>query len=760
MFRRIIRNSVHARSKFVTPHLFGGEGATLATRSLGRWIKHFSRRKAGLDLFMRPLLDSRKKYIALDPEQVFLLAIVGFQIIACATLWLVLLQGEHPKQAEQASYFVYFLALVPAVLVGWLAVSRFTTLRIEVGSVFLWGLAATGAMTVVLVAKFINVERVVYYWFDPVPVRPFPFSTLRVVLGAVLGSLLFAALLKLGPHVDQAPWVKRSRLNTAIWLVGIAALIAVFDPQLSLDTLAYSPYVAPAYAVVHGATPMMDAFSQYGLNYLIFVPGLAWHQSFYTASAIVSALGVIMGLAYVSIVSRLGINWLLVFVGGIFTVFAVQSSFFYNINYTPSVYAMRFLPSVLLVAALVRIPQDRAITLASGAALGLCALWSFESLVFSVLVYTVWLVIRAIAERRPVLEFLRIAVLVALLALLPHAVLTLAYLAVLGTPPRYDIYFELIFGNFEGAYWYLPVEEGVHAWVLFGLVYGSALAIAGYQALAGSKDGRWAAGLAALAALGVLQFYYYVGRSTTPVLVFLALPMMLLLLLACDWAVDAWRRRHEALPGLAWPTLGGALVLFAGMGAVIGDRLYDPIDQNSPNSMVFRICLPNRSSTPCSLRRMSMLIRRADVPAGEYPRNQSGGSGDALKESESQFKLVQRFAKEGERRMLLFGNDPVPVIFHSNDDVASRIVYPPHALGIVYPSVDGLSPTLRTRALAALDGLRAGDIAIRGKLPVYPLDKLALSLIEGRWTLCSKEKVETAEAFELVPKSALGCGVR
>ena len=721
----------------------------------------FIRWKVGLNPLMNTPPDSQKQYALLDREQVFFLVITGVQIVVCAALWLTLLQGEHPKKAEQASYFIYFLSLAPMILVGWLAVARFAGRRVDLGKVLPWLLVLAGAVTTLLIGEFINIERVVYYWFDPIPVRPPPFSTIRFTIGLILGALLFAALVRLGSRFDQPPWGKRSRDTIAIWLAGIAVLVAVFDPQLSLDTLAYSPYVAPAYAVVHGSVPMIDAFSQYGLNYLIFVPGLAWEQSFYTASAIVSSLGVAMGLAYVSIVSRLGINWFFVFGGGVFTVLAVQSAFFYNINYTPSVYAMRFLPSALLVAALVRIPQERAITVASAAALMLCALWSFESLAFGVLVYMVWLAVRGLGERRPVLQLLRDATFVVLLALLPHAVLTLVYLAATGAPPRYDIYFELVFGNFEGTYWYLPVEDGVHAWALFGLVYGTALAIAAYQSLVGVKDARWAAGLAAMAALGVLQFYYYVGRSTTPVLVFLALPMMMILLLGCDWAVDAWRRRREETsPLLAWPALGGAIVLFAGMGAVLADRLYDPIDQNSSNSMVFRTCLPGGSRTLCSVRRMAKLVTSADVPAGTYPRNQSGGSGEAITESESEFKLVQRFASDGGRRVLLFGNDPVPVIFHSRSDVASQIIYPPHALGIVYPSVDGLSPTLRSRALASLEKLRAGDIVIRGKLPIYPLDKQALSLIEDRWSLCSRDKIGTAEAFELVPRSTNGCAAR
>lgn len=85
-----------------------------------------------------------------------------------------------------------------------------------------------------------------------------------------------------------------------------------------------------------------------------------------------------------------------------------------------------------------------------------------------------------------------------------------------------------------------------------------------------------------------------------------------------------------------------------------------------------------------------------------------------------------RFAADRDRRVQLFGNDPIPVIFQ----------------------------------LASLEELRTGDIVMRGKLPTYPLDKQTLPLIEGRWSVCSKDKIGTAEAFELVPRGESGCSAR
>jgi hypothetical protein len=703
----------------------------------------------------------RRGLLYWDADQLFIAMASLAQLVVFGIIALFVLGDGHSKQQEQLAYVLFFAAVPLLSLACWVATRHLAASALirRVRPWWLRTLMLTVAPALALALGLVNIQRVLYYSYDPIP-RVAPFSAPRFALGALIGALIFAGLLL---AVLRPVRLRSPRLMTAVCAIfGVVLLLGLIDPYLMIDTLSYSPYVGPAFAVRNGAIPMLETFSQYGPNFLIFAAAFSFAQTFYMASAIVAFLNAAMAMAFVYIATELGLNRLFSFAASIIIVWFVHAAFLYNESYTPSVLAMRFLPPVLLVASLVRMLASRSITLASGAATLLCALWSFEAFSWGFLIYVAWLVVRGVGERRPVARTMRDVAGVLLLVLGPHLVLTLIYLAMFHSPPRYDIYFELVFVHLASNYWLMPVEAGVRAWILFGFVYGSALAYVGYRALAGFADMRRLAGISALAVLGVLQFYYYVGRSATPLLVFISLPMMMLVLLACDWAVGALRMRADSgLPILAAPVLAAALALFGLMGGVFADRMSEPISRDLQTATLLRVCLPGGDPALCSARRMLDLIRGADVAKGDYPPTESGGSlSYTHSENKAEFELVQRFAREPGRRVLLFGTDPVPVIFHSPKDVASQIIYPPHAIGIVYPSVDGLSPILSARAIASLDGLRAGDIVVRGSLPIYDLDQKALQVIESKWTLCPREKLATVTASELMMPGQGTCDAR
>ena len=293
--------------------------------------------------------------------------------------------------------------------------------------------------------------------------------------------------------------------------------------------------------------------------------------------------------------------------------------------------------------------------------------------------------------------------------------------------------------------------------ILFNFFYASALGLAIHKALTVehfdySKVQR-SAGIGAIAVLGGLEFYYYVGRSATPILLFISFPLLLLLVLAIDWAVDSWRR-SESAPLLALPMSVLAVIILITMGGVSVDRFFRPISRDLSNSTILRACLSSHNREACNITRMLNLVSNADRQSWGYPVDEAGGSlSYTHPRNLAVYKLVQKYAQQ-DRRIILLLTDPVPVIFYTPISDVAKIIYPPHSGGIVYPAVDGLSPTLTSRALAAIPNLRDGDILIRDDLPIYPLDEAILAQVERTWSLCEVASVAmtaqtSVRAYEL-----------
>jgi hypothetical protein len=695
-----------------------------------------------------------QQLFALDRTQVLFAVVAAGQLLVLAGLWILLLRNGHPEPAEQATFFIFFLAVPVLTLAAWALTRRWRPLAwTDLRSALPWLMVVTLPAAIALALGLINVTRVVYYSYDAVPRLP-PFSLWRSLFGSVLAAGLFFALIALEQRRARAGTESRP---IPIWGValGVGLVTSLFDPTLMVDTLSFSPYLAPAFAMQNGAVPLLDTFSQYGTSFVLIGLLLKLAPNFHAMSALVTAMNVVTGVVVLIIAVRLGRRPLFVFSGGVLLVLFLQSAFLYNITYTPSVFAFRFLPSLLLIATLVH-ARSRIVTRTSTAAAILCSLWSFESFVTALLTYLIWLGVRCVGERRPWPDALKQTASVIAIFVLPHVALALLYVLAYGHLPRYDIYFELIFVQLKGSYWLMPVEAGICTWILFGFVYASALALAGGAALLG-LDANRAAGIAALAAAGAMQFSYYVGRSATPILVFVSVPMLLLVLLACDWALDAWLdRRRRALPVLALPALAAAFLLFAAMGGVFADRMFEPMSKDLSNATLLRGCLAGEPA--CSLHKIARLLGDRDRGEDGYPTDEAGGSlSYTHAENRTEFNLIRQITAGGNQRILLFGTDPVPVIFHSAPAVAARIVYPPHAAGLVYPAVDGLSPTLSARVITTLDDLREGDVLVRGTLPIYRLDEEALAVIRSRWRLCPRQNGGTVQTWELVAIKKSGC---
>jgi hypothetical protein len=332
------------------------------------------------------------------------------------------------------------------------------------------------------------------------------------------------------------------------------------------------------------------------------------------------------------------------------------------------------------------------------------------------------------------------------------------YLTILGVLPDYGTYLQLVFFHFSGGtYWKLLIEPGLRAWSLFGFGYVTALALAAHIALLRMRDkqefSRSIAIVGAVAVLGILMFYYYIGRSATPILMFISLPLFLVAIAAVDWSLCEMRnwkvtadRPVRVLPPVVLIT---AVICFTLLGGVFADKFFRPFSQHLSNSSVLRnwTQMPLGKTVHVSERLRTMT--RTTAANDSYPDNEAGGSlSYTHAENRAAFELIKTLST-GKQRILMFIADPVPVLFHTPKQRLANITYPPHQAGVAYPAVDGLSTTLTERTLSTLELLRADDIAVVGELPRPPLDEKFLEQLRRNWTLCRVMATPPVSAYRL-----------
>ena len=443
-------------------------------------------------------------------------------------------------------------------------------------------------------------------------------------------------------------------------------------------------------------------------------------------------------------------NRLLCFLLSVFVVLFLHAASLYNITYTPSVLAMRFLPPLLLLLALTYLPQGRRINAGTAVAIGLCAIWSLEALAFGGLAYVAYIFILGVADRRKGWKYpvLAMAWLVGVIVL-PHVLLSVGYLVFLGTVPRYDIYWELLQSQSTGqANWMLPINPDIRTWMLFGFSYALGLAYAMFGAWRAKETGRDSASLAfigALCMLGIVQFSYYIGRSATPVLVFLAFPLAILFIYVLD---RIWSSFPGASSGSNPYRIVGVLglIVLIGMGGVFADRFFRPISPMMSNSTILRSCLASWEARNCSLRKIVLNIRqKIQEPVG-FPVNEAGGW-STNQENREAYGLIRKFQGD-EAKVLLFITDSAVVLFLTKKE---------NQLGFAHSMVDGLSPTLVARARRALDSISEGSVVIIGDTTRSQADQELLAELRKRWAFCWLESRETVTAYRLERKTSHVC---
>ena len=182
---------------------------------------------------------------------------------------------------------------------------------------------------------------------------PFPGIGLAAVVSVAILAAIFATVTWEAKHPKTLRRAQRAALAAAIALV----FLAFFDLSLILDPLHYLTIVGPAVNVLHGATPMVDAFSQYGpgpvaVTLLAFAFG---PRTLATAQVTTQVANLLFHGVWLVCLFKMSASKISALLSGIATIAILMAAWDFgksNINAAPSILGLRYLPSLMMVLAL------------------------------------------------------------------------------------------------------------------------------------------------------------------------------------------------------------------------------------------------------------------------------------------------------------------------------------------------------------------------------------------------------------------------
>jgi hypothetical protein len=344
-------------------------------------------------------------------------------------------------------------------------------------------------------------------------------------VGAALGIGCVAVLIWLEALLRrQFPEAMRIATVIVLAVAVVTTFAFYFDFSLTADTFHYMTNVGPALATLHGATPMVDAFSQYGPGpVLATLVGFRFGPiTFGTAQIVAQVFNLAFYGLWLVCLARMTHSKLAALLLG-FAAIALYFSLWErgvgNINDAPSLLGLRHLPTLLMVAALSFLSAPRRHSLFTAASTFISALWSVETLIATLAVHFAFLGLIDLRDRAPV-RLVRDSVLAVLPVAAALAVMTSATLWRSGTVPDLVMYLRFISSyNMMNDFWAIVASPFFFGWLAMLLALFIVLTDAWARvvrpgsSLVALKDEIVFHRFVPMAMLLMLQAAYFVGRS-------------------------------------------------------------------------------------------------------------------------------------------------------------------------------------------------------------------------------------------------------
>jgi hypothetical protein len=584
----------------------------------------------------------------------------------------------------------------------------------------------------------------------------FPSFQFGLVLGIFLCALVFI-FQKFSQHPNG---LTKNTLNILSKIFFVLTLIhiplfflqfAYLTPQLNLTALDHHiPYTGPAYAILGGKVPLVDNFSQYGMfSFLPYTLAFAFlTPSILTASLVTAFLNILQNIVFFLILNKTVANKLLVYFGTLLMLILYYALAPMNQLSIPSTYGARFLWPLLLILAIVYLPDNKLFSIWTILAALLCAFFSAELFVWGIAIYLTYTVIFCLThhQHQKFYHLPQNIFLVLLTFLSGHLIYSFIIFGVYGSLPRYDIYLEFITAhifNHELPHhnqsilnWNEAIRPHFMLWGGFVAVYCMTLVyffrFYAHQKLVLLKV------ILPVSILGILECYYYIGRSFDVILIFIAYPLMIVSIILVDkFLLNPVQK--TSLSRLSFSIVFGIIFVFTTAFttwkiASLNNHPYFRVTQNI-GSVYSCITFGNTcQSIGYNLRNIIMKAIYGPPITEELSKSDLEA-----------YKMLMKWQSSEQKVLFFYPELKVEFILMHAEKF--------HKLPISSMRNDAFSPTLAEKIVnEARKQIKKGDILIQSKAKLElskPIYEGVHNAIREKWTLCLLEQTKHVVVYRI-----------